>query len=121
MRDVDEDFSEELGAHLEMLTEENVRRGMTPEEARRIARLKLGGITQLRETNRQLRGMPILETTLRDVRYAWRTLRKSPGFAMVSILTLALGIGANTAIFNVVHATLLQPLPIRQGHRLVVI
>jgi putative ABC transport system permease protein len=121
MRDVDEDFSEELGAHLEMLTEENVRRGMTPEEARRVARLKLGGITQLRETNRQLRSIPILETTLRDAQYAWRTLRKSPGFAIVCILTLALGIGANTAIFNVVHATLLQPLPIRQGNCLVVV
>ncbi len=65
--------------------------------------------------------MPILENTLRDIRYAWRTLRKSPGFAIVCVLTLALGIGANTAIFNVVRATLLQSLPIREGNRLVVI
>ena len=121
MRDVDKDFSEELGAHLELLTEEYIHGGMTPEEARRAARLKLGGVTQLRETNRELRGMPILETTLRDIRYAWRTLRKSPGFAIVCVLTLALGIGANTAIFNVVRATLLQSLPIREGNRLVVI
>src|SRR5579859_308317 len=118
---VDEDFSQELEEHLALLTEENMRRGMTAEEARRAARVKLGGTTQLRETNRELRGLPILETTLRDIQYAWRTLRKNPGFTLVCVLTLALGIGANTAIFNVVQATLLQPLPIRQGNRLVVI
>jgi putative ABC transport system permease protein len=121
MRQVDEDFSEELGAHLEMLIEENLLRGMAPEEARRAARLKLGGAAQLRETNLQLRGLPSIETTFRDIQSAVRTLRKNPGFTIVCVLTLALGIGANTAIFNVVHATLLQPLPVRDAGRLVVI
>ncbi len=120
-RRVEEEFSQELAEHLALLTEENLRRGMTEEEARRVARVKLGGVTQLRETHRELRGLPILETTLRDIQYGWRTLRKNPGFTLVCVLTLALGIGANTAIFNVVHATLLKPLPIRQGKRLVVI
>jgi predicted permease len=107
----DQDFEQELRAHLEMLTQENMQRGMTHEEASRAARIRLGGVTQLHETNRELRGLPMLETFLRDVRYAFRTLQKSPGFAAVAILTLALGIGANTAIFTVVHAALFKPLP----------
>src|SRR5258705_9008183 len=105
------EFAQELEEHLAMLTEENVRRGMGPEEAKRAARMRLGGVTQLAETNRELKGLPVLETILQDTRYALRMLRKNPGFTAVVVLALAPGVGADTAIFFVVYWGLLKPPP----------
>ena len=115
----DDDMRDEMQAHLEMETAEFVRRGMRPEEARRQAMLASGGLTQAVEAVREQRGLPWIESVAADVKYAFRSLRHSPAFAAVVVLTLALGIGANTAIFSVVRGVVLKPLPHRDGDRLV--
>ena len=117
----DADFAAELQSHLDLHTEDNVRNGMTPEAARRDALLKLGGVEQTKESYRDQRGLPLLEVWIQDFRYGARKLRKSPGFTSIAILTMALGIGANTTIFSMVNALLLHPYRFRNLDSLVLV
>jgi predicted permease len=116
---VDQEFTEEIQAYLDMLTGEKIKQGLTPQEARRNALIELGGVEQVHEKVREIRMGHFIETAWRDVRFGVRALVHSPVFSIVTVLSLALGIGANTAIFSVVNGLLLRPLQYPESERIV--
>ena len=120
-RELDDGLDEELRFHLERQIEKNLRAGMSPDEARRRAHIRLGGVEAVKERTRDQFRAVLLESSARDIRYALRSLRRSPSFTAAAVLTLALGIGATTAVFSVVHGVLLEPLAYPDPDRLIAI
>src|SRR5690348_13087855 len=116
---LDRDLDDEIRAHIGLLAEEYEQRGMNPEEAGYAARQAFGGIEQMKEVHRDRRRFRWIDDARHDARYAIRGLTRSPGFAVTAMLVVALGIGANTAIFSLLDAVLLRPLPVRHAHELV--
>ncbi len=113
---LDRDFDEELAAHLEMAIEEHIRQGLSPVEARRRALARLGTIEASKQRHREARGLPALEGLLQDARHAVRSLRRSPGFTLTAVITLAVGIGSNTAVFSITDSALFKGFPLVQDN-----
>jgi putative ABC transport system permease protein len=119
--ELDRDFEQELESHLTMLTEDNVRRGMTPEQARRAALIRVGGVASIKEQHREMRGLPVLDSIMRDLRFSFRLLAKERWFSAAAIVALALGIGVNATGFTIVEAAFLRGLPFQDSERLYVL
>src|SRR6185295_18438039 len=113
------DLAREIESHLQMHIDDNIRAGMSPQEAKRVAMMKLGGIDQTKEAYRDRATIPFLESLVQDLRFTLRQLRRHPAVTVAAVLTLATAIGANTAIFSVVNAVLLRPLPYPNSDRVV--
>jgi hypothetical protein len=112
------ELADEIDSHLEMHVEDNLRAGMTPEEARRAATLEMGGVEKTKQAYRERSTLPLVENALSDLRFGIRQLVKNPGFAATAIVVLALGIGVSVAIFGFADAALLEPLPYADPGRL---
>jgi hypothetical protein len=118
-RQLDSDLESELASHLDLAMQEDLRQNMPPEEARRRALVKMGGLEQAKEQQRDARGMPAMESVLQDMRYALRTLRRDAGFTTFAILIIGLGIGASSTVFSVLDTLLVRPLPFKDPESLV--